>query len=199
MSAPQLPPSLGRPRLLLFGALVSGALFSLHAGCGRDTLPPESKQIHVQLLAFNDLHGNLEPPTGSNGTVPTPGEDGGTVTVNAGGAAFFASHIEQLRAQNPNTVVVAAGDLIGASPLISGIFHDEPTIAVLNQIGLDITSVGNHEFDDGRDELLRMQNGGCHPVDGCQSGASFPGAKFKYLSANVFTNTATRETLLPAY
>nr|AYM53225.1 5'-nucleotidase domain protein [Cystobacter sp.] len=200
MSAPPLSPSsLARPRVLLLGALVSGALFSLHAGCGGDSPPPESKQLHVQLLAFNDLHGNLEPPSGSNGTVPTPGADGSTVNVNAGGAAFFATHIEQLRAQNPNTVVVAAGDLIGASPLISGIFHDEPTIAVLNQIGLDITSVGNHEFDDGRDELLRMQNGGCHPVDGCQSGTSFPGAKFKYLSANVFTNAATRETLLPAY
>ncbi|OJH42313.1 bifunctional metallophosphatase/5'-nucleotidase [Cystobacter ferrugineus] len=200
MSAPPLSPSsLARPRVLLLGALVSGALFSLHAGCGGDSTPPESKQIHVQLLAFNDFHGNLEPPTGSNGTLPTAGEDGGTVNVNAGGAAHFAAHIEQLRAQNPNTVVVAAGDLIGASPLVSGIFHDEPTVAVLNQIGLDITSVGNHEFDDGRDELLRMQNGGCHPVDGCQSGESFSGAKFKYLSANVFTNTATRETLLPAY
>jgi 5'-nucleotidase len=202
MSSPLLPPSLGRPRVLLLGALVAGALFSLHAGCGGDSTPtpPESKQIHIQLLAFNDFHGNLEPPSGSNGSITTgPGTDGGTATVNAGGAAFFASHIEQLRAQNPNTVVVSAGDLIGASPLVSGIFHDEPTVAVMNQLGLDINSVGNHEFDDGREELLRMQNGGCHPVDGCKSSTSFPGAKFKFLSANVFTDVATRKTLLPAY
>ena len=57
--------------------------------------------------------------------------------------------------------------MVGASPLISGLFHDEPTIEALNKLDLDVTSVGNHEFDEGAKELARLQNGGCHPTDGC--------------------------------
>jgi 5'-nucleotidase len=189
----------GRPQALtLLGALVIGSLLVLHPGCGEDP-KPDPEPIHVQVLAFNDFHGNLEPPSGSNGRIKTPA-DGGIVEVNAGGAAYLAHHLQKLREENPDrTVVVSAGDLIGASPLVSGIFHDEPTIQAMNMMGLDINSVGNHEFDEGFTELLRMQTGGCHPVDGCQSGASFPGAKFKFLAANVFTDVATRKTLLPAY
>jgi len=192
----------GRSRAFKFlGALASGSLLIVHPGCGEADKPaPEPQPILVQLLAFNDFHGNLEAPSGSNGRIEAPTPERGTIQVDAGGAAFLAHHIEKLREENPeNTVVVSAGDLIGASPLISGIFHDEPTIEVMNMVGLDINSVGNHEFDEGAAELLRMQRGGCHPVDGCQLGASFPGAKFKFLSANVFTDVATRKTLLPAY
>jgi 5'-nucleotidase len=157
--------------------------------------------IRVQVLAFNDFHGNLEAPAGGNGRIRVPGADGtGGSDVNAGGAAYLAHHIERLRQENPeNTVVVSAGDLIGATPLASGIFHDEPTIDVMNMMGLDINSVGNHEFDEGFTELLRMQNGGCHPVDGCQASTTFAGASFKFLSANVFTDVAARKTLFPAY
>jgi 5'-nucleotidase len=180
----------------LFGALVSGALLSLASGCSDDLPDPLAPPVLVQLIAFNDFHGNLEAPAGSNGRIRMAnGAD-----VNAGGATYLAHHIGKLRQRNPqNTVVVSAGDLIGASPVVSGLFHDEPTIELMNTIGLDINGVGNHEFDDGRDELLRMQNGGCHPVDGCQIGSSFAGAKFKFLSANVFTNVAEKQTLLPAY
>jgi 5'-nucleotidase len=179
----------------LFGALVSGALLSLSTACSEDDEP-----VLVQLIAFNDFHGNLEPPSGSSGRIKAPTTTGGTVDISAGGATYFAHHVAKLRERNPrNTVVVSAGDLINASPLVSGIFHDEPTIEVMNMIGLDINAVGNHEFDDGKEELLRMQNGGCHPVDGCQASATFTGAKFKFLSANVFTDTATKQTLLPAY
>lgn len=183
----------------LLGALVTGSLLILSSGCSDATQQPAKSPVHVQLLAFNDFHGNLEPPTGSNGRITiTSGTT--TTNVNAGGAAFLAYHIDRLRRQDPDhTVVVAAGDVIGASPLVSGLFHDEPTIDAMNMMGLDITSVGNHEFDDGRDELLRIQNGGCHPTDGCQDGAQFTGAKFKYLSANVFTDVAAKKTLLPAY
>jgi 5'-nucleotidase len=177
----------------LLGALLWGALISLSTACGED-LP-----VQVQLIAFNDFHGNLEPPSGSSGRIQAPTTAGGTVDINAGGATYFAHHVAKLRERNPNTLVVSAGDLINASPLVSGLFRDEPTIEVMNMIGLDITSVGNHEFDDGRDELLRMQNGGCHPTDDCQPGDTFEGAKFKFLSANVFTDTATRQTLLPPY
>ncbi|ATB27220.1 bifunctional metallophosphatase/5'-nucleotidase [Melittangium boletus] len=192
------------PSRTLFGALTLGSLLLAQSGCHEDppapTPDPESPPVHVQVLAFNDFHGNLEAPSGSNGRIKVPTENGGTADVNAGGAAFLAHHLQALRAENPdNTVVVSAGDLIGASPLISGIFHDEPTIEAMNLMGLDFNSVGNHEFDDGSAELLRMQSGGCHPVDGCQAGTNFPGAKFKFLSANVFTDLAARKTLFPAY
>ncbi len=183
----------------LLGAFVTGSLLILSSACSEDTQPASKSPVHVQLLAFNDFHGNLEPPSGSNGRITiTSGTT--TTNVNAGGATYLAHHINKLRQQDPeHTVVVSAGDLIGASPLASGVFHDEPTIDVMNMIGLDITSVGNHEFDDGRDELLRMQNGGCHPKDGCQFETAFTGAKFKYLSANVFTDVAAKKTLLPPY
>jgi len=129
--------------------------------------------VSLQLVALNDYHGNIEPP-------------GGTLLGQpAGGAEYLATHIAALKAQNPNTIVVGAGDMIGASPLVSALFHDEPSIETLNEAGLQVTSVGNHEFDEGRNELLRMQRGGCHPVDGCQDGDPFKGSDFDYLSANV--------------
>ncbi len=186
----------------LLGPLSLGSLLLVASGCPDD--PPASEPtpepVRVQVLAFNDFHGNLEAPSGSNGRIKVRTETGGTVDVNAGGAAFLAHHLQTLRAQNPeNTVVVSAGDLIGASPLVSGIFHDEPTIQAMNMMGLDYNSVGNHEFDDGTQELLRMQSGGCHPVDGCQASTNFPGATFQFLSANVFTDLTARKTFFPAY
>src|SRR5262245_41835978 len=132
--------------------------------------------VTVQLLAINDFHGNLDPPSGSNGRIGT---------VEAGGIEYLASHLSRLEARNPNTLLVAAGDLVGASPLLSGLFHDEPTIEALTAAGLDVPSVGNHEFDEGWAELYRMQHGGCHVVDGCQDKTPFAGAGFQYLAANV--------------
>ncbi|NES31794.1 bifunctional metallophosphatase/5'-nucleotidase [Micromonospora terminaliae] len=158
-----------------------------------DQAAADPTPIDVKLLAINDFHGNLEPPTGSSGTI-----DGKT----AGGAAYLAAHLDALRGtteeEREHTVTVAAGDLIGASPLLSAAFHDEPTIEEMNLAGLEFTSVGNHEFDEGAAELLRMQNGGCHPVDGCGDGTPFAGADFQYLSANAF-KTATGKPLLPPY
>jgi 5'-nucleotidase len=137
-----------------------------------------SGTVNVQILALNDFHGNLE-------VIPSTSSSGRVETTPAGGAEYLATHIANLRALNPNTVVVSAGDLIGASPLLSALFHDEPTIEAFNEIGLDFNAVGNHEFDEGLAELLRMQEGGCHPVDGCQDGDGFAGADFKFLAANV--------------
>jgi 5'-nucleotidase len=148
-----------------------------------------SRTVAVQILAINDFHGNLEPPSGSSGRIGT---------IDAGGVEFLATHIDQLRMQNPNTVVVSAGDMIGASPLLSALFHDEPTIEAFNLIGLDFNAVGNHEFDDGIAELIRMQEGGCHPVDGCLDGDGFEGAKFQFLAANVIWEKNGR-TVFPAY
>lgn len=142
--------------------------------------------VDVQILAINDFHGNLEP--GSLNFSGTP----------AGGIAYLATHIKNHRATNPNTVVVSAGDLIGASPLISALFHDEPTIEAFNLIGLDFNAVGNHEFDEGVRELLRMQRGGCHPVDGCQDGDRFKGADFRFLAANVVYEK-NGKTIFPAH
>ncbi|MEV0805687.1 bifunctional metallophosphatase/5'-nucleotidase [Micromonospora sp. NPDC050200] len=151
------------------------------------------KPVDVKLLALNDFHGNLEPPTGSSGTI---------AGQFAGGAEYLATQLAKLRGateeERERTITVAAGDLIGASPLLSAAFHDEPTIEALTMAGLDFASVGNHEFDEGANELLRIQNGGCHPVDGCADGTPYAGAGFKYLSANAF-KTATGQPLLPPY
>ncbi len=154
--------------------------------------PAPAAPVAVQVLALNDFHGNLEPPTGSSGAI---------ADVPAGGVEFLATQLAQLadQVQDENTITVAAGDLIGASPLLSAAFHDEPTIEALGLAGLDLTSVGNHEFDEGADELLRIQEGGCHPDDGCADPARpYEGAGFQYLSANAFV-TDTGEPLLPPY
>jgi 5'-nucleotidase len=153
--------------------------------------------VDVRILAINDFHGNLEPPPGGI-RITDPHDPAKTIAVPAGGAEHMATLVRQLREGHPNTIFVAAGDLIGASPLLSAMFHDEPTIESLSMMGLAIASVGNHEFDEGKDELLRMQNGGCHPVDGCQGPHPFTGATFRYLAASTIDN-ATGKTVFPPY
>ncbi len=164
--------------------------------------------VAVKLIAMNDFHGNIELPAATNGGtvyLPDTKNPAGTA-VKVGGAAYLATLVKNLKAKNPNNIVVGAGDIISASPFTSAITHDEATVDVMNQIGLEVTSVGNHEFDRGKTELLRIQNGGCYPAAGstgvvgtdtCLVNGQFPGAKFKYLAANV-VNTATGKTLLPA-
>ncbi|MFF3415172.1 bifunctional metallophosphatase/5'-nucleotidase [Streptomyces sp. NPDC002698] len=151
----------------------------------------------VQLLSFNDLHGNLEPPTGSSGRVTELQADGTTKTVDAGGVEYLATHLRDARKGNKYSITAAAGDMVGASPLISGLFHDEPTIEALNGLDLDVTSVGNHEFDEGAKELARLQKGGCHPTDGCYGGKKFTGADFPYLAANVTDEKSGKPILKP--
>jgi 5'-nucleotidase len=147
----------------------------------------------ARFFSFNDFHGALDPPTGSGGLVNgTP----------AGGAEYLATTLKGLRADaeahGQKTLTVGAGDMVGATPLLSAAFHDEPTIETLNLLQMDVTSVGNHEFDEGVNELLRLQNGGCHPTDGCQDGDPFYGADFRYLAANTVYKDSG-ETILPAY
>jgi 5'-nucleotidase len=153
--------------------------------------------ITVKIIAFNDFHGNLQSPGSFRA-------DAQSAAVPVGGADALAGYVEYLAAQNPNHVIVAAGDLVGASPLVSALFHDEGTIEVMNRLGLDFSSVGNHEFDKGVTELLRKQNGGCSTADkntceGANVGTSAPfsGAKFQYLSANVI-DRKTGKTVFPA-
>ena len=152
--------------------------------------------VELTILALNDFHGNLQPPPGGI-RVADPSDKTKKVAIPAGGAEHLATLVKQRR-KDKKHVFVAAGDLIGASPFLSALFHDEPTIESLSIMGLDVTSVGNHEFDEGATELLRMQKGGCHPDDGCKGPHPFLGAKFKYLAASTFEK-ATGKTLFPAY
>jgi 5'-nucleotidase len=164
-------------------ALATVALTATPASATANSRPDPTTD--VRLIGINDLHGNLEPPAGSSGRVTL---SNGT-TVDAGGAAYIATHVKQLKAQVKNSFVISSGDNIGASPVSSALFHDEPTIDFLNSLGVKASAAGNHEFDEGYKELQRMQFGGCHPTDGCQFRSSFPGAKFPILGANVtFTN-----------
>ncbi|HET8661966.1 MAG TPA: bifunctional metallophosphatase/5'-nucleotidase [Micromonosporaceae bacterium] len=157
-----------------------------------DASVPASAVARGHLLGFNDFHGAIDPPVGSGGLVNgTP----------AGGVEFLTTWVKRLRAQAQDTgaevLTVGAGDLIGATPLVSAAFHDEPAIESMNVLGMDISSVGNHEFDEGTTELRRMQFGGCHPVDGCQDGDGFEGADFRYLAANVVRKSDGLPMLAP--
>ncbi|UIX32910.1 bifunctional metallophosphatase/5'-nucleotidase [Streptomyces sp. GQFP] len=184
-------------------ATVGALAVALPASAGETTSKPgghskPSRYQDVQLLSFNDLHGNLEPPSGSSGRVTELQADGTTKTIDAGGVEYLATHLREARKENPYSITAAGGDMVGASPLISGLFHDEPTIEALNGLELDVTSVGNHEFDEGATELARMQNGGCHPVDGCYvEGEKFSGADFPYLAANVLNEKTNKPILKP--
>ncbi|MFE4828463.1 bifunctional metallophosphatase/5'-nucleotidase [Streptomyces sp. NPDC056672] len=154
--------------------------------------------VKVQLLSFNDLHGNLEPPAGSSGNVNEKQADGTTKAIPAGGVEYLATSLREAREGNKFSITAAAGDMVGASPLLSGLFHDEPTIEALNKLDLDVTGVGNHEFDEGAVELSRLQKGGCHPVDGCyEKGKKFKGADFPYLAANVTSEKTGKPILAP--
>lgn len=156
------------------------------------------RTVDVQLLSFNDLHGNLEPPAGSAGNVSETQPDGTVKAIPAGGVEYLATSLRTARKGNPYSVTAAGGDMVGASPLLSGLFHDEPTIEALNGLDLDVTAVGNHEFDEGAAELARLQNGGCHPVEGCyEKGKKFKGADFPYLAANVTKEKTGRPLLKP--
>jgi 5'-nucleotidase len=183
-----------------------------HPGKGHGKHEP--RLMPLQLLSFNDFHGNLEPPSGSSARNVVDHElkpnsvtgvlEAVDVTKDAGGAEYLATHLKQARKGHRNTLTVAAGDLIGASPLLSAAFHDEPTVESMNALGLDVSAVGNHEFDEGYKELQRMADGGCiADGDGANNQTScaahtFRGAKFDYLAANV-KYAGTDESILPSY
>ncbi|MFF0309224.1 hypothetical protein ACFYSC_17485 [Streptosporangium sp. NPDC004379] len=178
-------------RLALAGALAGSGL-ALAAGPVQ-AVDRSARTVPVRLLALNDFHGNLEPPTGSSGRMV----DETGATVEAGGAAYIATHMAQLT--DKNTLKVAQGDLIGASPLISAAYHDEPSVEFLGRLGVTASAVGNHEFDEGYGELRRIMYGGCHPVDGCSPAGQWKGARYDYLGANVLfkqpTGTAEKQAL----
>ena len=156
------------------------------------TVPPPPPPVEVQIIGINDFHGNLETPSAPPSVRMA---DGTLLKERLGGASALASTVKKLR--QPNSITVSAGDLIGASPLVSAYFLDEPTIQAMNAIGLSLNAVGNHEFDKGSAELLRMQNGGCEKNTTrvpCRV-EPFGGAKFQFLAANVARTTG--ETIFP--
>lgn len=181
---------------------------SANDGSTSDSGDSGPSSVSVQILAINDFHANLQPPIGSSSLVqaklgdPAAGDagtplDGGIQSVVAGGAAYLATHLKTLKAGNANTIIVSAGDATGAAPLASALFHDEPSVLALSAMGLDVNAVGNHEFDRGVAELLRLQYGGCNPDTGCVDSTGFPGATFEYLAANV--EVSPGKTVFPRY
>ncbi|WBU30826.1 bifunctional metallophosphatase/5'-nucleotidase [Rhodopseudomonas palustris] len=183
-----------RSRLALLATAAALTFAFVPAPRAAELLPPP---VDLRILAINDFHGNLQPPPGGI-AIDDPADRTKKIHVPAGGAEHMATLVKALRKDHPNAIFVAAGDLIGASPFLSAMFHDEPTIESLSLMGLALSSVGNHEFDEGKTELLRMQNGGCHPVDGCQGPHPFKGAAFNYLAAST-VETATGKTVFPPY
>jgi 5'-nucleotidase len=183
---------------LRLGLAILACLFPALAGCAAATGARQpldrAAGTEVQILAINDFHGNLEPP---GIAIPARGPDGSQVEVPAGGAVYLASAASMLRKNAPHSVTVSAGDLIGASPLISALFLDEPTVRTAELIGVEYNAVGNHEFDRGTGELLRMQNGGCETFTTRQPCRleTYEGAGFQFLAANVRTERG--DTLFP--
>lgn len=175
-----------------FGFVVLVALVS----CTHSNIRSADPTLRISVLAFNDLHGHLEPPM----IAIREQVNQVNTLVPAGGVAYMASAIQQLKAQHPLHAVVSAGDMIGATPLISALFLDEPTIEAVNAMGIDFNAVGNHEFDKGVAELERMRQGGCEQftrLKPCLVNKAFPGANFEFLAANVKKEDG--RTLFPAY
>ena len=186
-------------------ALSSAIVVTAFAPAITQAQQPAPAPFKVKVVGFNDYHGTLQSPGtfGVNTTIPVASRPA------VGGAEYIAAHVARLKAQNRLNVVVGAGDFIGASPLISALFFDEPAVETLNKIGVEFNAVGNHEFDKGSAELRRLQNGGCKITNGAadpnsckglgsSAPGTFDGARFRWLSANV-VETATRRTLFPPY
>ncbi|MFE6647280.1 bifunctional metallophosphatase/5'-nucleotidase [Nocardioides sp. NPDC057772] len=201
-----------RPAVAVAAVALAAAAVATPVATSASAQPDSARKhlVDVQLLSFNDFHGNLEAPSGSSGRLITghhidpatgkPVDD----TVNVGGVEYLASHLAEARKGHARSLTVAAGDLIGASPLLSAAFHDEPSIEALNKLGLDVTAVGNHEFDEGYKELQRIDAGGCiDDGDGKDNQNScaaheYQGADFDILASNVIED-ASGKTILPAY
>ena len=184
-------------RAALAVVAAAGTLAALGVGPGTAAgasaaKPTKANQVDVQILSFNDFHGHLEATDRPQPPLPPS-------TPDVGGSEYLASHVKALRAKQPtSTLTVAAGDLIGGSTFLSGSFQDEPAVASMNKLGLDVSSVGNHEFDEGLTELQRMVEGGCRPAPkGCFKDAAgndipYAGTDFDYLGANVVDKTSGR-------
>ncbi len=176
---------------------IVAALLAVSGCATTQGIPTTAEPVDVRIIGFNDFHGALDPPKAATEFTNAAGDK---IRVPSGGVAYLASAVDSLKAGQSNTVVVAAGDLIGASPLSSSLFLDEPSVIAMNMIGLEFNAVGNHEFDRGTEELLRIQSGGCEKytaVAPCRVDRPFVGAKFQQLAAN--TIKADGKTLFAPY
>jgi 5'-nucleotidase len=187
-----------RPATIRLSAIALATSLAL-AGCA--STPPATPQaaapVEINLVALNDFHGNLEP---TRYTYTPPGASA-PVTIQAGGIDLIKGALNTFRQEDKDLLFVAAGDLIGASPAMSSLFADEPTLAAMDRIGLVASSLGNHEFDQGKQELLRQQHGGCaspRPDKACRFDGGFKGAGYTYLTANVI-DQQTGKTLVPGW
>ena len=174
-------------------ALALGVALAI-AGCTQ----PTAKPVDVNIASINDFHGNLLPSPLAYTDASAPG---GKVSMKAGGIDALSGAVAQLRQQDPQLLLIGAGDMVGGSPPISSMWADEPTLDALHLLGLKFSVVGNHELDQGKAELLRQIEGGCtsvRPDKACQFQKDFRGAGFPYLSANLI-DTQTGKRLLPAY
>lgn len=177
-----------------FFTLAVALVLSL-AGCAARA--PAPAPIDINLVALNDFHGHLE----ASKFVYASARDKRETTVSAGGIDNLAAALQAFRLEDRDLLLVGAGDLVGASPAMSSMWADEPSLVALGMLGLRLSAVGNHEFDQGRKELLRKQNGGCAsplPAKACKLAPDFSGAPFGYLAANVI-DSATGKPLLPAW
>ncbi|MEQ1515448.1 MAG: metallophosphoesterase, partial [Usitatibacteraceae bacterium] len=179
----------------------------LAASCARaPTIAPVRTQgasatVEVKVIAFNDFHGNLKTPS-LRVAVPDASQSTGLRFDPAGGVEQFSALVQSLKAKNKNVALVSAGDMVGATPLLSALFKDEPTIEAMNLVGVDFHAVGNHEFDYGVKHLKRLREGGCKPDEktgqpDCAGRTPYAGAKFEFLAANVLDST-TGKTLFPS-
>ncbi|PNY82227.1 bifunctional metallophosphatase/5'-nucleotidase [Deinococcus koreensis] len=171
----------------------------LLAACSTTPTRPAASPVDVTVLGLNDFHGYLE-PTSFPTNQPDPKDATKKLAINAGGIEAISAELIDARKANPNTIFVGGGDLIGASPINSGLLRDEPAVYALNGMGMKVSALGNHEFDQGLDELFRMQNGGCESNDkakACKFDPNYKGATFKWIGANVKYNTASGKTGTP--
>ncbi|PLS02501.1 bifunctional metallophosphatase/5'-nucleotidase [Neobacillus cucumis] len=168
--------------LLIFGFILLGSnIFSLSSNnTSTITHSTSTHYVQVQLLGMNDFHGQLNKYRKVSGSL-------------AGGAEYVAAYIKRYKEENPNTLLVHAGDMVGGSPPISSQFQDEPTIDFLNLLHMDVGTPGNHELDEGVQEMKRLIYGGFHEKTGY-----FKGAHTSYISANII-DKKTGSPLLPPY
>lgn len=194
----------GAARTLAAARTLSLALGLLAAACAPLAPAPAPEPIRLRVIAFNDFHGSLESGR-QRAPLPDPDRPGAVLQVATGGAAALAGTVSALRAQSRHSVVVASGDQTGAAPLVSTLFRHESTIEALNGVGVDVATVGNHEFDAGTIELKRVLGGGCAAPDSgdrvtmsCAAGRDYAGARYTTVVANVDTQDG-RPLFAPAW
>lgn len=180
-------------RSYTYRSVIAGACLAISASSAV-AAPPAT--VSVNLIAINDLHGYLEAnPRGDAAAGSSAGRR------DFGGIATLGAMLNQLRSEDPDLLLVGAGDLIGGSPAASALLADEPVLEALRSMGMVVSAAGNHEFDAGKKEFLRQLHGGCaspRPDKACQFRGAHPGSGFPYIAANLF-DTATGKRLLPAY